>query len=196
MTSFLISHECSLCLCNVISLSRSSRQSSTYEMGSTHSPKRARFSTQSRWAPFAFCNVAILKGFYSSQPTVLDPDPLPIVGKRMDRKINLVDNYRTVWYPSTGNKPVDIDTLARLDLTPEPQHADIFFHQYEQQQSQLFIYDTAWKWVPIKGGHQHPRLKSYRLNVKPSGALSWVKSQTLSTYRGPARMRGAPHTTT
>ena len=59
-----------------------------------------------------------------------DQSVVPTIGKRMDCKINLIDTYRTAWYPSTGNAPMDTNILARLDLMPEPCEFDIFFHQY------------------------------------------------------------------
>ncbi|KAF7967223.1 hypothetical protein HWV62_35117, partial [Athelia sp. TMB] len=104
------------------------------------------------------------------------------IGKRKDRKINSVDTYRTSWYPSTGSAPLEIETLARLDLTPEPEHADIFFHQYGHQQSQLFLCERSgdvWKWVPIQREHRHPHLKSHRLSIKPTGVLGWIYIQRL-----------------
>lgn len=171
------------------------RSASPNRSGAQDSPntKRVRFSA--RLAHHEICNIMILSSFNSSNSTVLDPDPPTAltVGKRMDRKINSVDTYRTVWYPSTGSAPVDADTLAQLDLTPEPRHADIFFHQYGLQQRQLFLCERrsdTHKWIPIEREHQHPQLKSHRLNIKPTGILGWVKSETISTYKGPARMRG------
>ncbi|KAF7971543.1 hypothetical protein HWV62_20858 [Athelia sp. TMB] len=115
---------------------------------------------------------------------------LPKVGLKTDKAIRCHTD-RTVWYPSKGDIPLDIDTLAQLELKPQPNSGDLFIYICGDD-IQAFLFTgrhSQKKWVTVCSGHRHPYLGTHRLFVYPDGTPTWVKANTISSYKGPARRK-------
>lgn len=115
---------------------------------------------------------------------------LPTVGAQKDKAIRS-HAHRTTWYPSKGVTLLDEDTLVQLKLNPQPNSGDLFIHLCGGD-IQVFLcerHHSTLKWLPVRTGYKHPYINTHCLFIAPDGTPSWVKPNTIATYKGPARRR-------
>jgi hypothetical protein len=118
--------------------------------------------------------------------------------RRNQCAIRSYKNHVTTWYSSEGAIPITVASLAGSRLSHPIQVGDLFVHLCEAgNEAQIFIREDDVsategnrRWKEIQLGYQHPLLSTHNLTLTPSGDLSWVRRQTITTYAGRCKQKG------